>query len=178
MTGRGSLRLRFLRSMLLIVVPVVVFCLIFSQISTQNLSIYVEQQYLNTNTQTVSQISMLFLRLRSEAAQDLSGLLGSDHAYQQEDALAMVLKRGESAIGDKAAAYLYLRGDEYVYSSKGRMHYTGFTAQYKDSYDFEMSGFFTNLNSCMSERILLVGPRAGSGSAGIVAFVSPIYIGT
>lgn len=178
MMRHGSLRLRFLRSMLLIVVPVIVFCLIFNQIGTQNLSIYIEQQYLNINTQTASQISMLFLKLRSAASQDLTGLLGPDSSYLSEEAFATVLKRGESIIGDRAAAYLYLRGDEYVYSGTGRMHYTGFTAQYKDDYDFEMSGFFTSLNSCMSERILPVSPRAGSGSPGGIAFISPIYIGT
>lgn len=176
MTSRGSIRLRFLRSMLLMIVPVVIFCLLFGLLNTQNLSLYVEQQALNTSEQTAAQISMFFLRLRSTATADLAALLHDERSPQDESAFASMLARSESAAGGMATAYLYLRGDQYIHTSAGRLHYTEFTAPYEGRYSFDNAAFFTSLNKSMSDRILSIGAREGGDAPGLTAYISPIYV--
>lgn len=148
-----SLRLRYLAGYLLLLIPILIFSLTLYYSTMERSTQYICSASLQQFNYATENIAAILSRFESSAqnALSLEAFLQEDEHGQtvilNETGLCATLSTMESRLSPSVDLLLYLRGDNYIYSTEGKLPYHLWESQYTSEYSMPMSQLFTSLMS-------------------------------
>lgn len=178
MLRSNSLKLRYLISFWVILVPVALFLTILNHVTTDNNRRYINQVTLERFTYAAENLSTLLDRLdyAAESAQMLEdSILLDDKGAAYVSSIyqaAAALEKLEEALVPEVHVCLHLRGDKYIYTSAGQQLYSDFEASISSRYNLSLSGLYTKMMHVSATRELKA-IRDDQGLDGALAYIVP-----
>lgn len=162
-----SLRIRYFASLLLVLVPILALAMILVTSSRDRNIQYLNNTALQSFTYALENISSLLDRLNdlSNTSFNVENEIRTDAegnvAVQSTERLCAALGVLEERISPQnITALFYIRGEQDIYSSNGKMRYGDYEHAYLRNYDSSASGLYTNLQKIRTASLLsLYSPR-------------------
>lgn len=157
---KPSLRLRYLATYLLFLIPILIFTMILYQSAADRGIQYTNTTAMQQFTYAAENIASIVNKFGYSAG---SAFLLEEQLRTQadgkvqvldEDRLHNILAAMEKSLTPSVDVLFYLRGDQYLYTSEGRRHYAEWEKEYTEDYNLPMSKMYTNLN--VSEKATMV----------------------
>lgn len=178
MFKKGSLRIRYLISYVLMLLTVVIFLAMLYAIYMNNNQRYINSATLERFTYASESISALIDRMDLAAAnaENSAAVDAAGPEAVLDSRVASTLKNIEDSLGHEPPRACFLRqGDRFIHTSGGRMLYADFENACGDRYDLTMSQAYFRL---LSNREKLFLPILNSeGSPGAFAYAVPFTFG-
>lgn len=183
MRNKFSLRYRHMISLLLILIPVMVFVMYFSYTTTMTSMQHVEQATYEQFQAAVDSVISLLRRFddlinASQSWQNYftdldNGLAVHDTQFQA------ALENIEHQLSSDAEVVMYIRGDDRIYTRDGTMSYNSYEHQIKAEYDMYRSLFFSNLLSIRKPTLTCLIPKPDSvHQSNLLCYMIPVTINT
>lgn len=177
---RHSLRGRYYKAMLLILIPVIVFSIFVYAMNQQTCRTIAEQDMTSRCKRTVDTFGDLFEQCRTMALNN--GMLS--HVFQyytrqiqngNSSVLCTVLANMETQLQNRVRIYCYFRGDTNIYSAQHAMAYRDFEIML--DYELADAAFFTSVLSIQNTQTKFLSLRSKNNSASRgIAFIAPVQI--
>jgi two-component system response regulator YesN len=171
----NSLRMRYILSLLLVMVPILLFSIILFT-SNHNRSVqYINSASLQNFTYAAENISAVFSRLNYSAETAFAvesrlelDDLGNIHV-PSPGSLCADLDTLEQRITPDVTALFYIKGDKYLYSAEGMLLYGDYERQYLQAYNLSLSSVFSSLQRVSAPTVVpLISSGDGKQLSGLV----------
>ncbi len=146
-----SMRLRYLCSYLLILLPILIFALVLLFFTVNQGIQYINTTGLQQFTYAMENIASIFERIEDSASGALSlkdqlvQVPGGSVAVSKSDETANILTAMQEQLPDGISVLLYIQGDRDIYTAEGVMPFSSWEQKYADEYDLPMSQMFYSL---------------------------------
>lgn len=178
MLRKMSFRKRYLLSFLLILIPVVLFLSVIGYIYNNNNIHYTNNTTLEKFTYATENISNILAQMDACAlsAEKLETNLvrgQNGRVSVRNDSLVVEeLERAENQFVPQISALYYLRGDENIYTSEGKVRYSFFETGIQGRYDLNRSRLFSRM---MYLKVPLLMPvMDGKGESVALSYIYPL----
>lgn len=180
MPRNNSLRIRYITSLLLVMVPILVFSVVLYTTNTERNIQYINNQSLQSFTYATENISNVISRLQYTAttAFGLENEIITDEegnvTLVSESGMDAALRALEDRIVPDVTVLFYIRGDKSIYSSQGKMRYGDYERQNLTSYDLTSSTVYTKIQRIDAPMLLpLLGSETPKPSGLVYALPFP-----
>lgn len=151
MLQKASMRSRYVYSLLLMMIPILIFSVIIYTSTQESGMQYINGVSLQNFTYAAENISSLIGRLdyAAKTAFSIENEIEVDaegHVRALSDnSLCAALLSLEERITPEVTALFYIKGDNHIYSSSGRMLYGRYEQGYLQDYNLSLSALYTRL---------------------------------
>ena len=163
----NSLRIRYIASLLLVMVPILALAVILVSSSRERSVQYINNSALQNFTYATENISAVLNRLGDSAATafNVESEIHTDDqgnvSIHSEEKLCAALDVLEDRISPQnVTALFYIKGDQNIYAAQGKMRYGQYEHAYQQNYDLSSSGLYTYLQTLNTQMLL---PLYGQG---------------
>lgn len=160
MLRNNNLRIRYIASLLLVMVPILIFSVVLYTSTTERSIQYINDQSLQRFTSATENISNIVDRLQYTAttAFGVESEIGTDERGRvtliSESGLCAALTALEERITPDVTVLFYIKGDKSIYSSQGKMLYGDYERQVLAAYDPTSSSLYTQIQGIESPELL------------------------
>ena len=176
-----SLRLKFLGTYLLLLIPIIIFSLVLYFSSMDRGTQYTNTASLQQFTYAAENISAIIGRLEYAAgnAYSLEEQLTEDQfgraRVRSEGTVTSILAAMEERLSPDVDLFFYLHGDKNLYTSQGMLNYSLWEGRYEEEFNLPMSRMYYSLLTYNREDKLMPlkaadGSQAQQGLAYLVPF--------
>ena len=172
MLQKASVRFRYIYSLLLIMIPILIFSVIVYTSTQSNSMQYINSSSLQNFTYATSNLSSVLSRLdyaaKTAFVMENSIQLDEENRVQSvsDSTLCAALKTLEERSTPEVTALYYIKGEKYIYSSQGRMLYGVYENENLRDYNLSLSALYTKIQQITSPTVL---PLVSSANTGILS---------
>ena len=159
-----SLRVRYMLSLLLVMVPILALAVILVSSSRERSVQYINNSALQNFTYAAENISAVLNRLGDSVvtAFNVENEIDTDEqgnvTIRSEEKLCAALDVLQDRISPQnVTALFYIKGDQNIYTAQGKMRYGQYEHNYQQNYDLSASGLYTYLQSLNARLLPLYG---------------------
>ncbi len=177
MLRKKSLRIRYLISVLTIMIPVLVFSMVIQTYNTNNNRLHVGNAITSNFARAISSVDALLSSMdtliekhfspRSSRLKD-----GGNTGMYVAQALAWI----QNELDNSVIVSCYQRGSDRISVANQTIPYAEFEQLFEDNYNLSTNQFFTNLLKVTLPTLMQVSPKAPGSADRLLVYMNPILL--